>query len=290
MDIVLVTGNDMPKPDDEVPLLVDALSARGLRVTVQAWGSAGADGVAWDSVALIVIKSMWVYFDDRDAFLAWAYAAGGASIMANPPDVLDWNSHKRYLLDLQGAGVPILDTDLVECGADESRQAAALARFAGDIVVKPAVRGGAMDAMRTTASDGAAAEHLRTLTASGDALVQRFEPSVLEAGEASLIYFGGRFSHAIRKVPAAGDYRVQAYYGGQVLAHEPTALELETAAAALRVAPTNELAYARVDLIRLGAEPEVMELELIEPELFLPYADGAAERYDEALHELLPKV
>ncbi|NHC14512.1 hypothetical protein G9H71_12050 [Motilibacter sp. E257] len=280
----------MPKPDAEIPLVVEALRGRGLEVAVQPWGDVGESGTAWADVPLAVVKSPWDYFDDRDGFVRWAYDTAGVTGLVNPPDVLEWNSHKSYLLDLQKAGVAVLDTVLVRQGADDDEQAAALGRLSGEVVIKPAVSGGAWGALRTPAGAAAAADHLRSLTADEDVLVQRFDPSVLSAGEASLIYFGGRFSHAIRKVPAEGDYRVQEFYGGRVLAHEPSPRELEVASAALRVAPSGELAYARVDLVRLDAEPAVMELELIEPELFLPHSDGAVERYADALVALLPKA
>ncbi|NHC47465.1 ATP-grasp domain-containing protein [Motilibacter aurantiacus] len=288
MDIVLVTGSDMPKPDAEVPLLVDALTARGLDVVVRAWNQAGQDGTSWDPAPLVVVKSPWDYFDDRAGFVRWAHEVAGRATLVNPAQVLEWNSHKGYLLDLQQAGVAVLETVLVRRGAGEGERAAALDRLGGEVVIKPAVGGGAWGALRTPAGAEAAAGHLRALAADEDVLVQRFDPSVLSAGEASLIYFGGRFSHAIRKVPAAGDYRVQEFYGGRVLTHEPGEAELAAAAAALGVAPGAGLAYARVDLVRLDGEPAVMELELIEPELFLPHAPGSVERYADVLVGLLP--
>src|SRR3954468_10912071 len=117
MDVVLVTGRDMPKADGESQLLVEALGRRGLRVTVQPWGEVDGTGVRWSSVPLVLVHSTWDYFLHRDAFLAWARDVSRETRLVNSSAVLDWNSHKGYLLDLEAAGVPVLETVLVEPGA-----------------------------------------------------------------------------------------------------------------------------------------------------------------------------
>ncbi len=145
---------------------------------------------------------------------------------------------------------------------------------------------GAFNAIRADPSSPAAAAHLATLAAREDVLVQPLQATVLTEGEASLIYFGGEFSHAIRKVPATGDYRVHREYGGSVIPHPPTPAQLEVARRALAEAPAAVLSYARIDLVRLD-DPLVMELELIEPELFLRDEPAAAARYAAHLVDLL---
>jgi hypothetical protein len=115
--------------------------------------------------------------------------------------------------------------------------------------------------------------------------VQPLEPSVLTEGELSLIYFGGEYSHAVRKIPATGDFRVQERHGGDVVGHTPTAIQRDVAAAALAVAPC-PTTYARVDLVRLD-DPAVMELEIIEPELFLGRDPAAADRFAALLADLV---
>jgi glutathione synthase/RimK-type ligase-like ATP-grasp enzyme len=149
------------------------------------------------------------------------------------------------------------------------------------VVVKPAVDGGAREALRTDPCSAEAAAHVERLVAAGDVVVQPFAPQI-EAGETSLLFFGGELSHAVRKVPAAGDYRVQAHHGGTEHPHEPTPAELETARRAMACAP-DRLTYARVDLIDVEGVPTLMELEVIEPDLFLRHDEGALGRFTAAV-------
>ena len=156
---------------------------------------------------------------------------------------------------------------------------AALAAYPGEIVIKPAVSVGAIGALRSACDSPDAAAHLAELAAAGDVLVQPLARAVLDHGESSLIYFGGEFSHAIRKIPAAGDYRVQEHHGGRVVAHTPTDDEFAVAAATLAAAPPAATAYARVDLVQVDGSAAVMELEAIEPQLFLDHDPDAAARF-----------
>jgi RimK-like ATP-grasp domain len=147
-----------------------------------------------------------------------------------------------------------------------------------EVVAKPAVSIGAIGALRGASNAVETAQQIRVLARSGDLLVQPFISSVLESGEASLVFFGDTFSHAIRKIPARGEYRVQDHHGGWVVSYEPTAADIDVARAALRAAPA-ECAYARVDLVQTDNGPVVMELELVEPALFLEEATGAVDRF-----------
>ncbi len=148
--------------------------------------------------------------------------------------------------------------------------------------MKPAVSIGAIGALRAEALDPACLEHLDRLVAEGDVMVQPFVASVAEAGEVSLVYFGGRFSHAIRKQPAPGDFRVQDMYGGTVHPHQPTAAELAVADAVLARTPA-PTTYARIDLVEFDGAPALMEAELIEPELFLGATPEAATNFARVL-------
>lgn len=152
----------------------------------------------------------------------------------------------------------------------------------GEVVVKPAVGGGAVGALRAHVNDTHAREHLATLVEAGDALVQPLAPAVTTHGEVSLIYFGGEFSHAVRKIPADGDYRVQTEYGGRVEQHQPSEAELAVATAALACSPL-PTTYGRVDLVEVDGQPAVMELEVIEPQLFLDRHPVAPRRFAEQL-------
>jgi glutathione synthase/RimK-type ligase-like ATP-grasp enzyme len=280
-DIVLITGNDMPVPDTESRLVVEALAARGVDAAVEPWGTEASS-----RARLVVIRSAWDYTSRHVEFITWAREVDAATTLVNPIGVLEWNSHKSYLLDLAYAAVPVVPTALVTHASPDSDQRAALQEYEGEVVIKPAVSVGAMGALRAPALSVEAADHLRALVAEGDALVQPFEATIVD-GEVSLVYFDGEPSHAVRKVPAAGDYRVQPHLGGRLEHHHATAEEREVATAAL-VAVGADLAYARVDLVAAPRGPVVMELELIEPALYLDYEPGSADRFAEHLADLLP--
>jgi glutathione synthase/RimK-type ligase-like ATP-grasp enzyme len=146
-----------------------------------------------------------------------------------------------------------------------------------EVVVKPAVDGGARETLRAPSGSAEAAAHTARLAAAGDVVVQPYAAQI-EAGETSLLFFGGEFSHAVRKVPAPGDYRVQEHHGGTEHPHEPTGRELETARRAMACAP-GRLTYARVDLVDVDGVPTLMELEVIEPDLFFRADDEAMGRF-----------
>jgi glutathione synthase/RimK-type ligase-like ATP-grasp enzyme len=273
MDVVLATGREMPTPDPESHLLVAALQERGLQATMVAWD----EDLDWSAVPLVVVRTPWDYVDRRDEFVAWAHGVERVTRFVNPAAVIEWNSHKSYLLDLRKAGVPVVPTMLVTGGVSASSRDIALRAHDGEVVIKPAVSVGAIGALRAAADSAQAAAHLAASVEDGDVLVQPLEAAVLTEGEMSLIYFGGEFSHAIRKIPADGDYRVHEYYGGRVVPHTPSAREFGVAVKALAAVP-GTTAYARVDLVR-SDDPVVMELELIEPELFFRMDPESVQRF-----------
>ena len=284
-DIVLVTGRNMPVPDPESHLLVEALGQTGTKTVIVPWD----EPYDWAAVPLVIARTPWDYIDRREEFLDWARRVESLTALRNPADVLAWNSHKSYLVELLARGIPVVPTLLIAQGAAADVQRHALAAHGpAEVVIKPAVSVGAIGALRADPASAAAIDHLAALAAAGDVLVQPLLDAVLTEGEASLIYFGGEFSHAVRKIPATGDYRIHREYGGSVVALDPTPAQLEVARRALAEAPAAVLSYARVDLVRLD-DPVVMELELIEPELFLRDEPAAAARYAAHLVDLLDR-
>jgi glutathione synthase/RimK-type ligase-like ATP-grasp enzyme len=279
-DVVLVTGRDMPVVETETPILLAALLDRGVDAAIETWRDSASR-----RARLVAVRTTWDYTAHLEAFLGWARDVATVTRLVNPVEVLEWNSHKRYLLELADAGVAVVPTTLVPRGALASDQRESLDRHDGEVVIKPAVSVGAVGTARVMATSSEAATHLAELAGTGDVLIQPFEPAVL-AGEMSLLYFGGRLSHAVRKVPAAGDFRVQSEYGGTVLPHVVSPEERAVADAALAVVPS-AVTYARVDLVATTSGPAIMELELVEPELFLRADDGAAARFAEHLISLL---
>lgn len=256
MKIALVTCESMPTPDKDGGAVEAALA--GHAVETVAW-SAACD---WSRFDIVMLRTPWDYPFHAEAFGRWVDSVGDK--LVNPAPVVRWNMHKGYLLELAARGVPIVPTKLVTRPEEVD--------LTGDeeVVVKPAIGSGARGAMRGPA--GSLAEGARAAVAKGALLVQPFVPQIVTEGELSLVYLGGAFSHAVRKTPRAGDYRVQAEHGGALANVVPTAEERRIAELACACAP-GKLTYARVDMVA----GMLMELEVIEPELFLRREPGAAE-------------
>lgn len=281
MRIALATGSDMPKADPESHLLVGALAQLGIEAELLPWDSP----IDWSAYRLVVVRSPWDYFRRLDAFLDWCREVDSCTRLVNSPRVIEWNSHKRYLTELADAGLPVVPTLHLPRGCVDARSRLA-DRPWQQVVIKPAVSISAIGALRTQADSPEADVHLARLLSDGDVLVQPYVESIATAGEASLIFFGGIFSHAVRKTPKAGDYRVQDLYGGTVGAHRATNAEVDLGMRALAAAPA-ATAYARVDLVHEAGRPLIMELELIEPELFLAASTDAPLDYARTLASLL---
>lgn len=279
--VALVTGEQMAKPDLESHLLVEALAAIGIAAELIPW-QASCD---WSAYKLVVIRTPWDYFLQRDAFLAWAERVECVTRLVNPSCVLRWNSHKRYLRELADHGIETVPTLwLVQGEKDCTRHLAATAWH--EVVVKPAVSIGAIGAFRGIVGSPDLNDHMRRLLHDGDVMVQPYIDNISREGELSLIYFGNQFSHAITKMPKTGDYRVQDMYGGTNELSLPPLDAIRLADSVLRLTP-EPTAYARVDIIRHNQLWMLMEAELIEPELFLPLASDSAERFATTIKSIL---
>jgi glutathione synthase/RimK-type ligase-like ATP-grasp enzyme len=256
-------------------LLSDALGDRGLEVSRVDW----ADGrIDWRSFDAILIRQTWDYFERLDEFRAWLARVEACTRVINPVDVIRWNCDKRYLVDLAGAGVPTVPTVVVERQHPAPPLGGLIERHEFvEAVVKPAVSGAGRETHRIRRAGAAEFEReWQRLVAQEDMLVQPFMPAIIEHGEVSVVVIDGEVTHAVRKIAAAGEFRVQDDHGGTVHTHAPTEIEAIIARAALAAAP-EPVAYARVDLVQTAAGPVVMELELIEPELFFRNAPRAAD-------------
>ncbi|WP_328923961.1 hypothetical protein OG429_04490 [Streptomyces sp. NBC_00190] len=283
--VALATDAFGREQDAQLPVLVAALRARGIDAVAVDWDDAGFDWAAQDAV---VIRSTWQYTDGLPEFLAWADRVGAVTSLHSPAEVVRWNSDKTYLAELAAHGVPTVPTRFIAPG-----DAVRLPED-GEIVVKPSVSAGARNSARYTLAQRDAAEaHVRLLHEGGEtAMVQPYMERIVD-GERALVFLGGRFSHAMRKGPVLNDTgridnaRVP---HPDLVRHVPDAVERAVAAAALAtvaVPAGGPLLYARVDLALAGdGSPVVMELELIEPNLFLTEAEGGVERFVEAVARL----
>jgi glutathione synthase/RimK-type ligase-like ATP-grasp enzyme len=258
----LATCAELAVPDPDRPVLDAALDDAGVRAEWAVWDDPSVD---WSRFDAVWIRSTWDYTAHHAAFLAWVDDVAAATELWNPASIVRWNSHKSYLLDLEAAGVAVVPTVVVPEQAPLALGAVLAEHGWDEAVVKPAVSVGAIGAARVTAADAAAWS--RPPDATGDLLVQPLVPEVT-AGETSMIAVEGTITHSVRKIPAAGDFRVQVKHGGREVAHMAGPDELELARRALD-AVGERLLYARVDCVTTPAGPRLMELELIEPFLFL---------------------
>ncbi|MEO7634381.1 MAG: hypothetical protein ABIS38_01895 [Sphingomicrobium sp.] len=240
-----------------------ALEAGGMTVAPVAWDS-GADFAGFDLVLPLVA---WGYHKNVGAWHAWLDRADAARLpVANPVPLLRWNSDKAYLAELCAAGVPTVPSLTID-RLDEAALDGARAAFGDDLVVKPLVSASAYGTHRLGAGD-----RIPEAVRGWRMLAQPWLKAITTSGEWSLIYFDGRFSHAVAKLPRPGEYRVQPEHGGIITACAPPPGAREVADAALAQAPTRST-YARVDLVRGNdGTLQVIELELIEPALWLDHA------------------
>jgi len=274
MDVLVAThaGESWSDQDDHV--LVAALRHRGMTADVAAWDDPTVD---WAAAGMVTLRSTWGYADHLEAFLDWADRVEAHTLLTNSAEVVRWNVRKDYLLTMEERGAPIVPTAWLGRG-DRVDLADVLAEHGwADAIVKPVVGAGAIGLIHTARlSHDQAQDHLDGLLAVGDVMVQPFQSKVMTEGELSVILIDGEVTHAVRKLPAQGDIRVQLEYGGRYVRDEGDAQALALARWIVQ-ATGHDLLYARVDLIAAddGAW-QVGELELTEPSLYLTVVPEAA--------------
>ncbi|AGS69347.1 ATP-grasp domain-containing protein [Streptomyces collinus] len=270
-----------PGKDRDLPVLVEALRAAGADAEARHWDDPRAD---WGGYDLVLIRSTWDYSWRAREFGAWVERVGAMTRLANPAAVVRWNSDKRYLGELAAAGVPTVPTRYVAPGEPAELPAD------HEYVIKPTSGAGARFAARYT-PDGhdTAVRQLARMHAEGfTAMVQPYLRSIDVSGERALQFFGGRLLHASRKgaVLAPGTpYDADKVAHPDLVPWQPTDEELAVAGKALAAVPgAPGLLYARVDLVDgEDGRPRVMELELVEPNLFLFLHPASLPRVTEAI-------
>lgn len=286
LPIALVTYSGLPTLSADDRLLLPALAARGVHAEPASWDD---QAVTWESFDTLVVRSTWNYHTSLDAFMAWIDRVAALGVpLWNSPAVLRWNAEKIYLRDLATRGIDVVPT--VWIGDRDSSTLSGVLADAGwsDAVLKPVVSASAFEtwrvaADRLTASDEA---RFRQLAARrGGAMVQRFLPQLVSDGEWSLMFLAGEYSHAVLKRPRAGDFRVQHEHGGTAKTRTPPSHVLGAARAITGLIPGHWL-YARVDGVEIDRRFVLMELELLEPSLFLAAEPQAAERFATAIAEV----
>jgi hypothetical protein len=238
----------------------------------------------WDAYDVVVVRSTWDYQHDLPAFerTLERIAASGAHL-ENPLALMQWNVRKTYLRDLAQRGVPIAATHWGESPSSSDIRALFALLHSDEIILKPVIGASAGDIARLRASsESAVFDNAAALFARRGYLAQPFLPQIVAEGEYALIYIDGELSHTILKAPKPGDFRVQEEHGGFIRAVTPEPALLRAGARALAALPVTPL-YARVDLVRDGSDYLLMELELIEPSLYLRLDDDAPTRFARAI-------
>ena len=272
--LALVTSRTARAVDPDLDLLVDASRRRDVDASIVVWDDPTVDWTAFDTV---IVRSCWDYVDRRDEFLAWAASVPAAR---NPAEVLRWNTDKTYLRQLQDDGVPIIETRWDVAPGDDIGSH-------DEWVVKPTVSAGSRDTARWATADEVYAHSAELVAAGRHSMTQPYVSSVDEDGETAMLYFGGAFSHAIRKGPMLrrGEGVHQDRDSREAITPRTATPEQRELSEHVLASTRSMLGlaapplYARIDLVAGDdGSPLLIELELTEPSLFLPQSGGGADR------------
>ena len=284
--LALATSSNYPQLTADDRLLLAPLAAHGLDAEPAIWEAS----IDWSRFAAVVIRSCWDYHLKPEAFLQWIAALNTAQIpVLNSAALLRWNSDKSYLRDLEAKGIAIVPTFWPgdhESGSSVGHPVSLKQKLHElgwhEAVIKPRISATAYRTQRIGINDAHAGQTLFNEPKGGPGvMVQKFMESIAIEGEWSLLFFAGAFSHAVLKKPRPGDFRVQNDFGGTShLADPPSHVLVSATRAVQAVEPT---AYARVDGVVDRGKFHLMELELIEPMLFLADHPQAANRFAEAI-------
>ncbi|MGY6743470.1 MAG: ATP-grasp domain-containing protein [Cecembia sp.] len=292
MKIAIITYDNMGEyASNEVNediILENLLRELGLDFSVEIWSD---PKVNWCDYSLLLIKSPWDYFDRYEEFKNWCHTIKEYGIPTlNAMDTILWNSDKWYLQDIEKKGFPIVPTQFLKKQAPLQLERYFQQFNTDTLVIKPTVSGGAKNTIKIQKSHWQ--EHEATVQAwleEEDFMVQPFVEEVAKTGECSYIFFNNKFSHAILKSPKQGEFRVQHFFGGQIHPITPSEKELDYMQQIVDAFAADCL-YARVDGVWTDGVFYLMELELIEPYLFLFVSAEAQQNYKKAIEKQVIKL
>jgi glutathione synthase/RimK-type ligase-like ATP-grasp enzyme len=282
--VALLTCERLPELNPADRALIPLLAEQGIVAVPVVWNT---PNVRWQDFSALIIRTTWDYYKQADAFRQWLDVIEETGVpVFNPVSVVRDNMHKFYLKRFQEQGVVIVPTLFSSVGAP-LKYATVLSQGWDKLVIKPAISAGSF-LTNTYASSVLTPDHFQEIVSQGDWLIQPYLPEIEAQGELSLIFFNGIFSHAVLKKPKAGDFRVQRQYGGQYQRVDPTPEILQTAQ---RIATLQgNLLYARVDGLMIGDEFHLMELELIEPDLYFEFGEDISKRFVASVMEKISAV
>ncbi|MFI5140378.1 MAG: RimK family alpha-L-glutamate ligase [Sphingobacteriales bacterium] len=265
---------------DEDAELILFLSGKGIEVERLLWDNPEID---WSNYDLVVLKSPWGYHNHIERFEQWLDELTALNVkLLNPAATVKWNSDKHYLKDIAAAGLNVIPTIFLEKGGEPDLLPLFDQFKTKKIIIKPCVSAGAKNTITvTTGNFPQKRDEIKVLLSAESFMVQPFMEEIFE-GEWSFLFFNGKYSHSVLKVPKEGDFRVQQTYGGSTNVVEPSPGQINEASAFVNKFATDTL-YARVDGLVVDGKLMLMELELIEPYLFMGTNPGPFENYYNAL-------
>lgn len=284
MKIAFLSMDDLSGYVSDDNLAVKPLQDLGHVVDVVSWQQTAVD---WKEYSAVIIRTTWNYQNNLAAFLQVLQQIESQTLLANPFEIVKWNADKIYLKDLAEKGVRIVPTIWINSKIDGQQTQEWFDQLQCDqIVIKPRVSATAQDTfwLKRGQED---TEHLNRIFKNRPCMVQPFMQAIVDEGEYSLFYFNGEYSHAILKTPKPADFRVQEEHGGIIQAINPTANLLAEGEEVLKCI-SSKLLYARVDFVRTQSNKfALMELELIEPSLYLRNSEHAPYLFAKAINKLL---
>jgi glutathione synthase/RimK-type ligase-like ATP-grasp enzyme len=293
-DVIVVTDCDHIRASDnpliqtiqyEDGLVKQALTHLGLKAKIVSWDDPAVD---WSETKSIVFRSTWDYFKRFEEFSVWLKSVSEKTILFNSKDTIYWNIDKHYLKDLANRGINIATTHFINKGEHINLKSLHEKLGWKETVLKPCVSGTARHTYRLNASNMDAHEILfQQLITEESMMLSPFQNDIVHTGERSLVLLNGVCTHAVLKVAKPGEFRVQESFGGSVQVHEPTQLEVKFAQMVVNACPELPI-YARVDIFTdNNDELAVLEVELIEPELWFRNNPPAALILAKALKDKL---
>jgi glutathione synthase/RimK-type ligase-like ATP-grasp enzyme len=282
MKIALLTCQHWPGLIEKEQALAQKINPE-FDVDVVVWND---PAIVWTTYYCLIFRTIWDYFEQPIAFNLWLDKIEKLGIKTlNPIDVIRKNQHKFYLKNLKNQGIEIIPTVFIPKNSVLNLEIINQKKWQ-KAVIKPAVSGGSYLTKLFDANDIATVEaEYSNIVAERDLLLQPFMPEIQTHGEISLLFYGGQYSHAILKTPQNEDFRVQSQFGGQYQSYQPTAALIDLANKIIELFD-NQLLYARVDGILSNGQFLLMEVELIEPDLFFDYHPEAQKRYLTALETM----
>lgn len=300
VDVFLVSCIAIGDKDTESILLEKALKQRGISSTIVNWEDPTID---WSEAPLSISRTTSSYVFNPEAFFNWAKKVEKTSTLWNTSQTMEWNHHKRYLIELQKKGIPMPETMLFPQNSELSISEIKEMIPWDDFVIKPCLGVGSGGLKRFNKESTELEKHFRELNKVGfhteyswggvdfipcDTLVQPYLPEITEVGEASLLFYGGEFSHSVIKKVKSGDYRAHPVWGAEVSNYVASDMEIELGYRVLDVSgyPTE---FARLDMIPARSGPVLIEVELIDPFMFFDHVPNTENAYANHIQKYLER-